>query len=115
MVEVEARTIFRRGEAPGRPIGGRIADRPFPKELSSVASDRGYESQYSLSKALGKSPTGGVVKRWYSGEHTPIPKEFCKLIVLFQPNDENLEGLIDAYGCALIEKENQKKHFRRRR
>lgn len=91
---------FRRGENAKRPYGGQIADTPFAKALSELASDRGFETQRSLSKTLGKS-SNMVVYSWYHDKNIPTPVEFGNLIIKLQPNDEKMEALIDTYAFAL--------------
>ena len=65
MLQELERTRFRRGENADRPYGGFVADTPFAMALSNIAADRGFESQNSLARALGKENAGGI-KRYYT-------------------------------------------------
>lgn len=101
MPELEQRK-FRRGEHIGKPLGGNVAPEPFPQALYKLALSRGYESQLSLSKALGNKFNSSV-RTWYTGISAPTPEYLGRILILFQPNDEELDSIIDPYGQLLQE------------
>lgn len=101
MTEVEHRR-FRLGESSGRPLGGYISPDPFPQALFGLARSRGYESQLSLARTLGYK-SNSIVQKWYTGKSAPTPKELGRLLILLQPNDEELDSIIDPYGELLQE------------
>lgn len=101
MEEIEPRK-FKRGESTGRPLGGNVSDEAFPQALYSLALARGYESQLSLARALGKK-RNNIVSIWYRGNGVPSPEEFGRLLILFQPNDEELDRIVEPYGRLLEE------------
>ena len=88
---------FRRGESVSNAYGGHVSPEQFPQALYSLAVSRGFETQTALANALGKK-RNSLVGRWYRGEGVPSPQEFGSLLVLFAPNDEELEPLAAAYG-----------------
>ena len=83
-----------------RPYGGNVSKEPLPQALYGLALSRGFESQRALAKALGKK-TNTTVGKWYMGINAPSPQEFGSLLVLFAPNDEELEALVGAWGQEL--------------
>lgn len=89
-------TRFRNGESAKRPYWGNVADAPFAQTLRCVAIDRGYKSQTSLNEALGGKGNASV-SMWSSDRRIPSLGKFGEIIVLFQPHDEKLDRLIDAY------------------
>lgn len=109
MVELEARPKFRRGEAPGRPIGGNIADTPFAHALRSVMIEAGFNSQISLSRAL-KERNNRNVSNWVTGKKFPSPEEVGEMLIVFdskniKTQNEKLNTFLDEYGNALRKRE----------
>lgn len=101
MSELEPRK-FRPGESTGRPLGGNVSSEPFPQALYKLALSRGFESQLALAKALGHG-YNSLVGNWYHGR-VPIPESLGRILVLFQPNGEELDSIIDPYGQLLAER-----------
>ena len=96
MKEVEnTRLRVRKGENLNKPYGGDVSKAPFPQTLHHLAVSRGFESQRALAKALGVSQKN--VSRWYRGQNIPSPEAFGKLLILFNPNDEEKEPLVELY------------------
>lgn len=98
----EKEVKFRRGESTGRPLGGKVSSEPFPQALYALAKSRGFESQLSLAKTLGFRGNSQV-QTWYSGKSAPLPEYFGTLLILFQPNDEELDSIVEPYGQLLQE------------
>lgn len=98
------RAKFRPGESPGRSWGGNVINEPFAQALYKTAKNYGYESQLSLSRALGKK-TNSTVSSWYHEGRTPTPDEFGAVIRLLKPNGEELEKLVVPYCQLLLEDE----------
>lgn len=104
MKEVQnTRFRIRSGENPNRPYGGNVSEAPFTQALHHLAVSRGFKSQRSLAKALGVSQSR--VSKWYTGSNIPSPEAFGELLILFNPNDEEREPLVELYAKKLGEQE----------
>lgn len=100
MVEVDRRN--RRGENERKPYGGNISKDPFIQELNRLRESRGFVSQLALARALieeGQSPSKkqGTISNWFTGKHSPSPAEFTKLTRVLNPNEQELQTLVDLY------------------
>lgn len=82
---------------------GKAINTPFTVTLRCLALSRGFKSQYSLSKALGKENTA-TVNSWYRGRCVPGPGHFGSLLVLFQPYDEKLEKFVEVYSQEIVKR-----------
>lgn len=96
MTELEQKR-FRRGESTGRPLGGNISHEPFPQALHKLAISRGYESQGALARALNHKHIT-TIGEWYRGNHVPDPDSLGQLLVLLQPDDLELDSILNPYG-----------------
>ena len=84
---------LRVGETRDKPRGGVVADTPFAEALHELAVSRGYETQTSLSRALGKK-NNTPIRNWYVAKQFPDPEQFGALLGLLKPNDQELEKLV---------------------
>ncbi len=91
---------LRNGEQSNKPYGGNVSLDPFPQALYSLALSRGYETQLSLSRALGKKHNA-TVSAWYTSVNVPSPDELGSVLRLLRPNDSELDPLLDPYGILL--------------
>lgn len=105
--EVE-RVRFRFGESINKPIGGNIADKPFPQTLHGLAVSRGFDSQQSLARALGL--TQGLVGGWYRGISSPSPELFGCLLIVLNLTDEEQEPLVELYAQELASQKLKRKN-----
>lgn len=84
---------FRKGESPGKPWGGAIADRSFSQALFVLACSRGFESQLALARALGKKDNR-TIHQWYVSGIYPLPESLGEILQVLKPNEPELETLL---------------------
>ena len=99
---VEKVAPLRRGENSLSHFGGNVSAELFPQALDLLRRNRGYETQTSLAEAMGKTSVNPV-SLWLRGLKTPSPVEMGCLLVLFKPNDQELEMLMTPYGKLISE------------
>lgn len=102
--EVE-RGRFRAGESPNKPIGGNIADKPFPQTLHRLAASRGFDSQKSLARALGSSQNS--VSSWYKDTSCPSSELLERVFVVLDLTDEERDSLVELYALRLERKNSE--------
>lgn len=95
----EFETKFRRGESRDKPIGGNVSPEPFPQAFYSLARSRRIESQLKIAEVL--CTTQSKIGSWLRGESVPSPAGFGSILVRFQPNDNELDSIIEPYGDLL--------------
>lgn len=89
------------------PAESDISIASFSQALSGLAGDRGYMTQIALAEALGKK-SSGTVNSWYRGAKLPRSGELYRLVILLEPNDEELDTIEKLYGQSLSEKEGRR-------
>lgn len=92
MVENQPKRL-RKGESPGKPWGGAIADRPFSQALFALACSRGFQSQLALARALGKKDNR-TTRQWYVSGIYPRPESLGEILQVLKPNEPELETLL---------------------
>lgn len=87
---------------------GKTAVDLFSQALQRLALSQRFESQKSLAKVLGVRQ--GMISGWLSGTNVPNPDNLGKLLVFFDPSDEERDALLNPYSELLIQRRSSSSH-----